>query len=467
LYKDREIPEKTETTPLNQIENFTVPINLDLSKINNDKESAEQDKQAIIKSLRDKIDHNIVLKKIKHFDNRVIISGTGILSITEPMILENPKRLAFDILDSSINSTEMLQPVCFKNGDFLRIGQFDNNTVRVVIETKNIESYKTIISPDMQSLLIAPEKEVSFLEFPDSESFGEIQNIKVINQDKKTTKIIIISEKPLIHNLYHNKFPAELNIEVYNLKQPKKEIIYNLPKTEQFHGINIERIERYPNGSKWRFPLNKTTKVESKLSFDGRIIEITLKDIIPAVTHKSNCKYEVILDAGHGGQEPGAIRAGIYEKDVTIDITQRVKSSLQRAGVNVIMTREGNETVSLKQRTEITNTENPDAFVSIHINSSENSGITGLETYYYTPQSKNLAKCAHSKLVNYINSPDRGIRTARFYVIRNTEVPAILLEVGYLSNESERCSILTEGRKNATAKAISEGILNYLRTQNP
>ena len=458
LYKDREVPKASDENIIAQTE---ILVNLDI----NAKTPADQEKEALLKSLQDKIDHNMVLKNVKHFGNRVIISGTGILSITEPMILENPKRIAFDIPDSTVKSSELFQPISLRNGDFLRIGQFDNRTVRVVVETQRPELYKTIISPDMQSLVIAPENEVSFLEFPDSNSFGEVRDIKIINQDKKTTKIVIISAKPLIHNLKHNNFPGGLCLDFYNLKQPKKEIIYNLQRTGQFHGINFERIERYPNGSRWVFPLNRTTKIESKLSLDARVLEITLKDVLPVSTWRSNYKLGVVLDAGHGGQEPGAIRAGNYEKNITIDITQRVKTYLKQAGINVIMIREGDETVSLKQRAAITNTEDPDAFVSIHVNSSENSGVRGLETYYYTSQSKALAQSVHAKLVNYINSPDRGIRTARFYVIRNTAVPAILAEVGYLSNDSERYSILTEERKDATAKAIAEGILNYLKSK--
>jgi len=462
LYKDRETPQDSDENITAQTE---ILVNLDINKINNAKSPSDQEKEALLKSLQDKIDHNIVLKNIKHFGNRVIISGTGILSITEPMILENPRRLAFDIPESTLKSHELMQPISLRNGDFLRIGQFDDRTVRVVVETQRPEIYKTIISPDMQSLIIAPENEVSFLEFPDSNSIGEIRDIKIINQDKKTTKIVIISAKPLIHNLKHNNFPDGLCLDFYNLKQPKKEIIYNLQRTGQFHGINFERIERYPNGSRWLFPLNRTTKIASKLSLDAKVLEITLKDVLPVSTWRSNYKHGVVLDAGHGGQEPGAIRAGNYEKNITIDITQRVKTYLKQSGINVIMTREADETVSLKQRAAITNTEDPDAFVSIHVNSSENSGVRGLETYYYTPQSKALAQSVHTKLVNYINSQDRGIRTARFYVIRNTAVPAILAEVGYLSNDSERYSILTEERKDATAKAIAEGILNYLRSK--
>lgn len=459
LYKDRDVSDTSEDNDSDRQEALSVPVNLNQYKNLDPRE-------ALLKSLQDKIDHSLVLKRIKHYDNRVVISGTGILSITEPMVLENPKRLVFDIPDSVINSDALLQPISLKNGDFLRIGQFKNNMVRIVLESRRPEQYKTIISPDMQSIVIAPENEVSFLEFPDSDSVGELQDIKVIKQDKKTTKILLTSARPLILNIKHLSSSDLLNLEIYNLKRPRKELITKLPNTEQFHGIYFENILRYPNGARWLFPLNQTAKVESKLSLDGRMLEITLKDVLSPMVCKSTSGRKIVLDAGHGGQEPGAMRAGIYEKDITIDVVQRVKSYLQQAGIKVVMTREGDESVSLKQRTVVTNDECPDAFVSVHVNSSENSGVTGLETYYYTPQSKDIAQSIHTKLVSNINSPDRGIRTARFYVIRNTPVPAILAEIGYLSNDGERNEILSDERKDATARAIADGIINYLKSRN-
>lgn len=454
LYRDREI--------LNEQNNSDNSNNNTKPAVSNTGENT--DKETIIRLLQNKIDHNIVLKLVKHTDNRVLITGTGIISVTEPMILDNPKRIAFDILDAIASSSDILQAIPLKNGDLIRIGQFNNNTVRVVIESKKAELYKTIISPDMQSILIAPENEVSFNEFPDSTSVGDIQDIKVITKDNKTTQIAIVSAKPIIHDVERSDYPNRLILEMYNLKKPKKYITSNLANTGQFNGMVFENLNNYINGSKIIFPLNKNTKVESRLSLDGRMLEITLKDTIPVITvTKRSSSRRIVIDAGHGGQEPGAVRAGIYEKDITIDIAKRVRKYLQRAGIEVIMTREDDESVSLKQRTEITNVETPNAFVSIHVNSSENSGVTGLETYYYTPQSKELAKSVHLKIANYINSPDRGIRTARFYVIRNTETPAILAEIGYLSNDAERNEILSEERKNTTAKAIAEGIINYLK----
>jgi len=466
LYKDKDMP--SESTTLDKISTETVSVNNSNDVIIDN--TALSDKDVILKNLQSRIDHNIVLKVLKHSDNRLIISGTGIISLTEPVILENPKRLVFDIPDGVVSSEDLLTPITFKNGDVIRLGQFDKNTVRVVVETKQPDSYKTLISPDMQSLIISPDKEISFQEFPDSSSNGRLQDIKIIKKDAMTTYFLLTSEKPIIHDLKRINAPDnKLIIDLYNVKQPVRNIVQNLEQTGQFHGVFIENISKFSTGSKLTVPLNKTTRIESKLSLDGRLLEVTLKDVMPVpavVINKHKLKGKIVLDAGHGGQEPGAMRAGIYEKNITIVIIHKIENYLEQAGYSVVMTREADETVSLKQRVEITNAENPDLFASVHVNSSENPNLTGLETYYYTPQSKALAQSVHAKMISYIKSRDNGIRTARFYVIRNTEVPAILAEIGYLSNDAERADILTEERMNTTAKAIADGIINFLKSSN-
>jgi N-acetylmuramoyl-L-alanine amidase len=459
LYKDKDFPLDNSDTS-SQAETININFN-----------AQNYDKEAIIKTLQNKIDHNVVLKKISTDENRMILSGTGIFSVANPITLENPKRIVFDIPDGIIDSPTLLQPIALKNGDTARLGQFDNTTVRLVIETQTPEIYKSIISPDMQSVMISPKSEISIEGFPDSTASSEVQNLKIVKKDPKTTQITLVSTKPLIHRLERSDSPNKLALEFYNLKKPSTETISALSRTGQFHGIEFDTVDKFVNGSKWVLPLNRSTRVESKLSIDGRMMEIILKDIIPpaaaapkpkAKPHKST-KGQIVIDAGHGGAEPGALRAGIYEKNITIEIARKVKRNLERAGISVVMTREADESVSLKERTVITNTVMPDAFVSIHVNSSESSQPNGLETYYYTPQSKELAQDVHKKLNAYISAPDRGIRTARFYVIRNTEVPAILTEIGYISNNGERAELLTESRQDATAKAIAEGIINFLR----
>ena len=458
LYADREKPQKTEEK---KEEEKQEDIKNKTPKEKDD--NSEVDKDSIIRALQEKIDHDIVLTKISKEGNRVSISGQGILSVTEPILLDEPKRIAFDILNGVVASKQFLEPIVLDNGDFLRIGQFNANTVRVVIESQQSENYKTIVSPDMQSILISPQSEVSIDAFPDSSCIAKINQINVYKKDESTTKVLIISSNPIIHEIKHLKFPNEVHLDIYNVDKPDVEMIKNLPRTAQFHGVLFEDIEAPVKGSKIKLPVNRTTKVQTRLSLDGRMLEITLEDVIPLISSLST-KRKIVLDAGHGGEDPGAMRNKIQEKCITLDVTERVKAYLKQYGIQVVMTREKDETVSLKQRTRITKSARPDAFVSIHVNSSESSRINGIETYWYTPGSFNLAKFVHTEMLNNISAHNGGTRNARFYVIRNANVPAILVEMGYLSHTEERRKLLTEERRDITAKAIAEGIFNYFKS---
>lgn len=171
----------------------------------------------------------------------------------------------------------------------------------------------------------------------------------------------------------------------------------------------------------------------------------------------------LVLDAGHGGSDPGAQRGDIQEKAITLEITEKLRKALESRGVKVHMTRSDDTFVSLEDRVKITNTLNPDAFVSIHINSLEtNASTTGIETYYQNEQSKDLAKFIHQSLVAGLGAPDRGVRKARFYVINHTPVPAILAEVGFISSKEERDKLISSDYQHQIASAVADGVILFL-----
>ena len=103
-----------------------------------------------------------------------------------------------------------------------------------------------------------------------------------------------------------------------------------------------------------------------------------------------------------------------------------------------------------------------DNYVSNHINASFKSEIKGVETHYYTEKGLSVAKVIHKKLMENIDAEDRGLFKSKFYVINHTEAPAVLLELGFISNEQERNSLISEKRQQESAQAIAEGIINYL-----
>lgn len=171
----------------------------------------------------------------------------------------------------------------------------------------------------------------------------------------------------------------------------------------------------------------------------------------------------IVLDAGHGGTDPGAQRGDVQEKELTIEITNRLKRILERAGAQITMTRADDSTVSLQDRVTVCNTVSPDIFLSIHINSLEtNSSIYGIETYYQTALSKPLAQSIHDALVSKLSEPDRKVRKARFYVINHTPVAAVLAEVGYISNKEERNRLISSEYQEQIAEALAQGIMVYL-----
>jgi hypothetical protein len=141
----------------------------------------------------------------------------------------------------------------------------------------------------------------------------------------------------------------------------------------------------------------------------------------------------------------GAIREGINEKDLTLDLTQRVASILKSKGYKVAMTRTEDVYLGLQERCDFTEDENPEIFVSIHVNSAVATEPFGLETHYYHEPSKELAEIIQKHLLKEINSKDRGILKSKFYVINHTDVPAVLVETGFLSNPDERAELAHTG----------------------
>ena len=175
---------------------------------------------------------------------------------------------------------------------------------------------------------------------------------------------------------------------------------------------------------------------------------------------------KIVIDPGHGGNDTGALRANVLEKDLTLSIALKVREYLREEGLtNIIMTRESDKTLTLDDRVQIANTNDAAIFVSIHINASVKSEIKGIETHYYTDRGYTLAKLMHKEIMGNVSAIDRGLFKSKFYVINHTEAPAILLELGFISNENERNELKSEERQKKSAQAIAEGIVKFLTEQ--
>jgi N-acetylmuramoyl-L-alanine amidase len=180
--------------------------------------------------------------------------------------------------------------------------------------------------------------------------------------------------------------------------------------------------------------------------------------------------FVVMIDPGHGGKDPGAIGVNnLREIDVIFPIALQVSEILKKNGVTVQLTRDRDYFVGLDERVQMSAQAKADIFVSIHANSIDNRpDVHGLETYHYNI-GEDLANTVHNRIINVFNNDlkiplnDRRIRSARFLVLRKSNIPAILVETGYLSSPEEVVQLGKAQYQTNMAQAIAQGILEYIK----
>lgn len=210
----------------------------------------------------------------------------------------------------------------------------------------------------------------------------------------------------------------------------------------------------------------------------------------------------IVIDAGHGGHDPGTFHYGLKEKLLALDIARHLRTHLQDAGLTVVMTRETDQFIPLSGRPAIANRLNANLFVSIHINANHNRRVSGIEVYYpresmvasaapwppsVTPseiglptatvkqvlwdlvlrrsrfQSRRLASSICRSMRDGLAAPCRATRPARFVVLREARMPAVLVEVGYVTNRDEAARLGNSSYRQTAAQAIAQGIVSYIR----
>lgn len=185
---------------------------------------------------------------------------------------------------------------------------------------------------------------------------------------------------------------------------------------------------------------------------------------------KTSLKPIVILDAGHGGKDPGAVSVALQEKAFTLSLATKIESILQKYNVQVIMTRTKDEYLSLQKRVAIANKyENAPCFVSIHLNSSKNKQANGYE--FWIPQNRYVGRYDYSRrLARYIqanlkqNVPfaNRGIKENEYYVLKHTVMPSVLVECCFISSNHDMRWMNLNDSQNIFAQAVAKGILSFI-----
>ena len=177
-------------------------------------------------------------------------------------------------------------------------------------------------------------------------------------------------------------------------------------------------------------------------------------------------RFTVVIDPGHGGRDPGAVGInGLQEKYVVNDIAPRVAAILREQGANVVMTRNSDIEVDLEPRVQTAERANASIFVSIHANaiSLSRPDVNGLETFYASDSGHRLADTVHATVLRAMGMRDRGVRSARFYVIRRTSMPAILVETGFVTGSEDYHNLADPDWRERMSQAIAQGILLHLQ----
>jgi N-acetylmuramoyl-L-alanine amidase len=173
----------------------------------------------------------------------------------------------------------------------------------------------------------------------------------------------------------------------------------------------------------------------------------------------SGSSTTVVIDAGHGGYDRGGIPGQrVAEKEMTLDVAQRLKKVLAASGYNVVMTRDSDVFVPLGTRVAIANSYANAIFVSVHFNSAKRSGASGIETYFYDRESLPLASAIHYYVAGGAASSNRNVRRRGYFVLRKNRNPAVLVECGFLTNPSEAALAQSTAYRQKLAEEIAAGV---------
>ncbi len=436
----------------------------------------EKNNEQIVPEKEYKLQSKFYLSSVLKMQNGIMVKGAGFLSLKPVFFLENPNRMVIDLDDTVLSRSLRNRTITFgeNSGETLKLGQNSANVARLVIQGADAKNYRVVISPDLQNIFIAKRQDVINAKITETQSI-----IKTVRGFKDNSKGI---ETNTLEFTFSN--PA-----AFSVFEENRNLYLDFNNVNSFAaGANEELIKLYPEAKTIKIALDKlrivlpvsenTLNIQTKASADAKTIQTVIKTKEPPKEKEqviskgkeqtiSNL-YKVVIDAGHGGSDVGATRDGIYEKNITLAIAKMVEKNLKNKDVQTTMTLEKDKTVSLQERCDISNDTRPDVFVSIHVNSSVNDAIYGVETHWWKADSKDYANTVHTNLAKNFNkwkTKDRGLFKSQFYVINHTEAPAILVEIGFISNENERKAIITQKRQLEIAKAISEGIMNYLKNK--
>lgn len=431
----------------------------------------------LVIDLGDSVDYDIAFNKrtgeividfVNYIYNvkREILNAKEVISIEGDLVeaynileLRDPDRIVVDIEGGVLHSSFKTRTYnvdgrlakTIRISEFIPEGREEGKNVRIVIDLK--EGLKEDLYVELEDNRLEihlegePFKSIVYQELGWTTSKFELKGLRATSYD--------------VDYQFHSN-TIEISV-------PKKDIDLELMNLElEDHILKTIRIGEDPNN--YNIQLYLQEGVEYRLP-----TERYLQDLVLELNNK-NARYRellIIVDPGHGGSDPGTISPilNLKESELVLDISLRLNKLLAEAGFRTYMTRVDNLNSGLKlnleERTDVANALKADLFISVHANSFTNSGISGIETFYHPDDisGKGLAQVIQTSLINNLKMNDRGAKSANYFVLRNSNMPAALVETGFLSNPSDAAKLAREDYRQQVAEAIFEGIVQYLETR--
>lgn len=382
--------------------------------------------------------------------------------------LTNPSRLVVDIYDNVIESREASAP----DGALytkIRTGQFDKSTARIVLEIPDNVNFEEKVSGNRLTLTLYYSGIKNITLTGDLGSFI----IKLTGQG--------IREK-IQQNIEDIVIEDDNKSNTFTFVFPNGIIDLGTGQLDIGDSV-IKSVQTLTSGkSSYLSIARNNSNVQYSISYTGSSDEVIIEPVAGKGSGTGNSTGSgtvsrpdsantttpvasgklVVLDAGHGGSDPGATY-GMDEKWYNLDITLRLEKLLKEKGVNVKLTRSTDVFVGLDERAEMANEWGADVFISIHHNALMKS-MHGTMTFYYPTsyKGKEYATIIHNDLIKNLGSNDLGIRTANFVVLRKTKMPAVLVEIGCLTNDGELAKLNTEEYRQKAAESLCESILKII-----
>jgi N-acetylmuramoyl-L-alanine amidase len=379
----------------------------------------------------------------------IVVNGTSALD-TSFMELDNPDRIVLDVKRAVFDDLLQSIPATSSILKTVRIGQFDVGTARVVLDVVP-DTYFKVKTEGNTSKIYLSSYPFEFVEYK------RYFNTSVLNLSpgKEVSYEVSVDSSS---NTVNVVIPQDLKLATKRVDINDNLVKYVDYKTELQNGSNVT-----------------IASIKMQDSIESKVISGDTSKLIKVQFQRKITSFQqltVVVDAGHGGKDPGAVASdGTREKDLNLEVAKKLEKYLNAMGFKTIMTRKDDTFVELGGRTDIANLNYADFFISVHFNAF-NKTTNGIETLYYpntvseeyTVNHRKVADIFHQEVVSATGRGSRGINARpNLYVLNKTKMPAILSELGFMTNPEELALMKTDKYKEDAARALAVSILKYFR----